>query len=647
MPENKNILTKFWQELKRRRTARVIVSYAATAFIVLQLADILTPALLFPAWTTRLVTIILIIGFPVAVIISWIFDITPGGIKKTESLEELAGKEIVIKPDKRRLRISNFIIAVLMIIVVILAYPKIFKRDTLERLRSSGERIAVAVMPFQNMTNDTTWNVWQLGIQHRLISFFSNTPEIKVRQKEVINTLIQNEGLAQYAALSPSIAGKISEKLDADIFIYGSLLKAGTEIQLDAQLIDTKTKEVLKSIEVNGPYKEEEIIGISDTLRKRITDFLLISKLIKENPLYGNYPISTNSPEAFRYFIYGKNAEDKGDFATAEYWLLKSIAIDSNYFDARIELPAELGNQGKQEQNLHWILKNYKEKDQWPINQQLYVNSAYSWNFEPPEEQIKRLKQIQEVDDQATTTPYVLGVTYMRIKQHDKAIPEFKKSIEISRKMFGWKKYSDDLVWVNANLGWSYIKTGKYKEAKILYRKVERNCKDQKSNVYSWIIDGQAWLALALKDSVTANRYIDKFISVLKENSTSLATISQKVGEIYFEAGLVDKGEELYRKALLLEPANPSRLNALAWVLIDHDRKLDEALKLVDKALESCPDRSSCFMWMDTKGWGLYKQGKYKEALELFEKIWEQRPYYSSNIYSHFEEVRKAVAGQK
>jgi hypothetical protein len=69
-----NSFERFWKELKRRKTGKVVVTYAATAFILLQLADILTPALLLPAWTTRLVTLVLIIGFPLAVIFSWIFD---------------------------------------------------------------------------------------------------------------------------------------------------------------------------------------------------------------------------------------------------------------------------------------------------------------------------------------------------------------------------------------------------------------------------------------------------------------------------------------------------------------------------------------------------------------------------------------------
>lgn len=98
MSESPNKLTRFWQELKRRKTGKVIIAYAATAFIILQLTDILSPAFSLPDWTTKLVTYLLAIGFPIAVIFSWVFDITPEGIKKTESLGISESKEIVISP---------------------------------------------------------------------------------------------------------------------------------------------------------------------------------------------------------------------------------------------------------------------------------------------------------------------------------------------------------------------------------------------------------------------------------------------------------------------------------------------------------------------------------------------------------------------
>ena len=72
-------------------------------------------------------------------------------------------------------------------------------------------------MPFKNMTNDTTWNDYQEGIQSNLISSLTNTGELFVRKKDNINALLNSKGLVKYASISPSVADKISSTLDADI----------------------------------------------------------------------------------------------------------------------------------------------------------------------------------------------------------------------------------------------------------------------------------------------------------------------------------------------------------------------------------------------------------------------------------------------
>lgn len=169
-----------------------------------------------------------------------------------EKVKEVRNNEIKgiheksAKPSKRLLLTwAAILLAIIASATFIL--PKIFKKNSLEELRSSGERISVAVIPFQNMTNDTTWNVWQDGIQNELINYLTNSEELKVRQIESINTLIQNRGLINYASITPSIASKISQTLDANIFIYGTIKQAGTNLRLSAQLIDSKTQYLIKS----------------------------------------------------------------------------------------------------------------------------------------------------------------------------------------------------------------------------------------------------------------------------------------------------------------------------------------------------------------------------------------------------------------
>jgi tetratricopeptide (TPR) repeat protein len=95
---------------------------------------------------------------------------------------------------------------------------------------------------------------------------------------------------------------------------------------------------------------------------------------------------------------------------------------------------------------------------------------------------------------------------------------------------------------------------------------------------------------------------------------------------------------------LSLEPENPSRLNNLAWFLIEKDRNIDKGMELIDKALKIRPNS---YVYLENKSLGLYKQGKYNEALELIEKSWKLRPVYSHWSYLFLEKVKKAVAGQK
>jgi tetratricopeptide (TPR) repeat protein len=111
--------------------------------------------------------------------------------------------------------------------------------------------------------------------------------------------------------------------------------------------------------------------------------------------------------------------------------------------------------------------------------------------------------------------------------------------------------------------------------------------------------------------------------------------------------GIKDKAEEYYRQALLLEQESPDRMNTLAYFLIDKDRNISEGLELVDKALKSDPDN---YIYLHCKGWGLFKQGKYQEALDILQKSWDLRmknAIYDHEAFLHLEAAKKAVANQK
>jgi tetratricopeptide (TPR) repeat protein len=540
-------------------------------------------------------------------------------------------------------KLLSYVISAVFVLVLlgVFAFPKIFKRDTIERLRSSGEKISIAVMPFQNMTNDTIWNVWQDAIQDRLISKLANSGDLKVSFKETMDNFMQTKGITEYSSISPSIAGSIARKLEAELFINGSIKQAGSKIILSAHLIDAKSNEVLKSFDTEGPSRENNIIQISDSLSQKLINFLAISKFIKGNQEYGHFPISTHSPEALRYFIYGDRAMGKFDLPNAIDYFSRAIDADSNYFAPMAELAMAYYNSGMVKKSRSLVLKLYGKMDQMSELDKLRTNQLYARFFQSPDVQIKYLKQLQEIDEQGNYH-YTLATTYGKMNQPDKAISEMEKSLEISRK---WGKEFLKGHYAYPALGEAYHRTGQYKKEKRLYREARRVNDDHRSIYFSWIIRDQASLALTLGDTVSANRYIKELVSVFRENSLPDYDAAMYFAVMYRMGGNKDKSIEYYRKALGFAAGNPDRMNNIASVLIDRDLDINEGLEIIDNALALKPDNYS---YLDTKGWGLYKQGKYNEALELLEKSRDlYKPYYSYNISNHIEEVKKAIAGQR
>ena len=520
----------------------------------------------------------------------------------------------------------------ILLIAAIIVFPKIFKRDTLERLRSSGERISIAVMPFQNMTNDSAWDVWQNGIQDMLVTYLSNYPdELKVRQTEQINSLIKSQGLTNYASMTPFLARTVSKNLESDVFIYGSIKQAGPKMRVNAVLIDTKTKEALKSFEIEYPSDEEMVFPNIDTLNRRIKNFLVISTLKKgtsrDQQFYGN----TNSPEAYKLFISGNEAVGNGDVTTALKLYKEAVAIDSTFFSAKAYIVAQTMFRGNYTEAKELCLKLYNERDHIPMIYRGNINWLYARLFETPHEAIKYLRQELQSHGDRAVVYYLMASEYMNLEQYDKAIPEYEKCLELNEE---WDENPGFSLF--AELGFAYHKTGQYGKEKKLYRKASKYYQDNRLITFR-----QAVLALYEDKTKEANEYIEKFKSIIKEYSPSEAVIAANLAGIYKQAGIPEKAEEYYRQALSLEPMAPNRMNNLAWFLIDNDRNINEGLDLIDNALKLDPDN---YIYLDTKGWGLFKQGKYLEALEFLEKSWALKPVYDHEVYLHLEAVKKAVA---
>ena len=270
-----------------------------------------------------------------------------------------------------------------------------------------------------------------------------------------------------------------------------------------------------------------------------------------------------------------------------------------------------------------------------PLLEKLMLDHLNAYYFKLPNEEIKYCKQILEIDELNSAYWFMLGGAYFEQLQYRDAAISWEKALDIHKK---WgTSYRNP--WIYYFMGDAYHKVNDHKREKEVYELGLSVFPD-----HQWIIQNQATCALSQGDTAEANDLLTKYKSIRKNKSLwPESRILSGVGYIYTGANLFDEAEIYLRQALKLDPRNPEIMNDLAWFLIDNDINIDEGVDLIEKSLDLDPDN---YNYLDTQGWGLYKQGKYVEALKILEDSWDLRSVYSLEIYQHIQDVEKALANQ-
>ncbi len=112
-------------------------------------------------------------------------------------------------------------------------------------------------MPFKNLSGDSLYNIWQGGFQNLLITTLSNSSELSVRKYQAVNDLLNQKKEINVSSLSNALASEVAEKLDSKTFIAGNILKAGSRIRVDAQLVDVGTDEIYKTYQIEGDSEND------------------------------------------------------------------------------------------------------------------------------------------------------------------------------------------------------------------------------------------------------------------------------------------------------------------------------------------------------------------------------------------------------
>lgn len=287
----------FFAELKRRNVFKVAIAYIIVAWLLLQVSDTLVPALHLPEWFNSGVAFVLIIGFPIAVIFAWAFEMTPEGLKKEKDVDRSKSMTTVTGQ-----KLNNAIIGVLVLALGYFVLDKFVLdpgRDAAEiatAVQNAQEQIqvsaetpqpdnSIAVLPFVNMSSDQEQEYFSDGLSEELLNLLAKIPELRVAAR----------------TSSFSFKGKnldipeIATRLKVAHILEGSVRKSGNQIRITTQLIQADNGFHLWS----ETYDREldNIFQIQDEIAVSVVEALKIT-LLSEAPR-----VRTTDPEAYQLFL--------------------------------------------------------------------------------------------------------------------------------------------------------------------------------------------------------------------------------------------------------------------------------------------------------------------------------------------------------
>jgi TolB-like protein len=320
MPESHNKISQFWLELKRRKVVRVITVYAAVAFVILQLVEILAPSLRLPDWTMNFILVVLIVGFIIAIILSWIYDITPKGIEKTKPVLEISEKV-----PKNPSRLNAWKIATVISAVVIIGLI-IF--NILGRMEKVGDIVipdkSIAVLPFKSMSDDPEKQYLADGVIDAILLHLSKIEDIRVMDRTSVE---------QYRGADKTSA-TICQELDVTYLLEGSFQKYGDQARLIVQLIHPGLKDHIWAQEFDREWKN--IFKVQSEVAQTIAREIQAVITPEEKQLIEKIP--TSNQTAWDFYQQGKdelwkfwlNNDDKA-LRRAENYYQKSLGFDSTF----------------------------------------------------------------------------------------------------------------------------------------------------------------------------------------------------------------------------------------------------------------------------------------------------------------------------
>ena len=555
-------------------------------------------------------------------------------LEEQKKEESTGKKKVPIEPNKLKWLLGVPILTIL-IITAIFAYPRIFHSDKSKTGIGQNGKMSIVVNRFDNNTGNAKMDSWRDIIPDLLRGYLATSKELSVQNSQTMFEVYESMKQTKNASFESSQSNEAAKRLNADSYITGSFQSIKNKTLIVVNLINTKSSEVLMTRTVEGNL-DTDYKNMTDSLSRQMKNFLEIKALEKNvNP---EYEVSfTNSVEAYRKYIEGMKSYNRGDYMRAFKALSDAYQIDSTFTLAAFFCANAIG-WFDERYSVMWERRAYTGKERLPVDYQIWLEMwhAYFAN-KNPDSVLVYANSIEKSEIKSRYILFDVGLAFWGHEKFTKAVNMFKKVEKINLDRGEDWKFRDYYIYFASAC---HRTDNLDKEANVIETGLKLFPDDIELN---WM---QAKLAVSKGNAKKATGLIKKCEYLCKQTGLTESQIQANIGNLYEEVDSLDKAEKYYRQALSLQPDDPQILNDLAWLLINYNRNTNEGLQLINKALALGSDNSNS-LFLKTKGWGLYKQGKYDEALEFLNKSISSNIGDSYDIKLLLKEVEKAIANQK
>ena len=448
-------------ELKRRNVVRVGIAYLVTAWLVLQVADLVLDNVPAPDWVMQVFLLTAAFGLPIALLIAWSFEITADGVKLDSNIDR---SQPVLQSAGRKLDFT--IIGILAVAVVFFAVDKFLMQNVTDLTQTT--QASIAVLPFVNFSSDPEQAYFSDGLTEEMLNLLAKIPALKVTSRS---------SSFFYKGKDIKIT-EVGRELGVSYILEGSERRSKDQIRITAQLINSKEDKHLWS--QTWDRKMDDVFTIQDEIAAAVVVALRV-RLLGELP-----SAARTAPQAYALYLRAIeliNRSNADGMLKAEAALHKALEIDSTYIPAWLRL-AEVYHTGGSVGAWHPIesfpkARNAAEEvlrlDASNVPALLMMsmialeydydhdsaiaylehaktlgpNSKDLWHYEIRAARlsddfalsIRLTEAALQRDPKSTRTHYVLGLTYMLTGRMDDAKKSLRRAIELSSNSAGSRFY--------------------------------------------------------------------------------------------------------------------------------------------------------------------------------------------------------------